>query len=207
MTARVCGWCKVTANMVSVYRSEPPKFSINRAMEVYRCDHCGGAVVEYFDPVDPWDASPYVPPQSHWLPVAGIARAYVDVPKHINSLAVEAGICLQAGANRGAVMLARSVVEATAKDKGITSGSLLAKIDRLRELDLIREHIREAAHEVRLGGNDIAHADPNQEIAGEEAADILKIVDEILLEVYQSPARVERVRQARLARQAPENAP
>jgi hypothetical protein len=192
--------------MVHIYTSERPKYSIDQAMEVYRCDHCAGLMIEYYDPVDPWGLRE-VPPQSHWLPVAGITRSYADVPKHINSLAVEAGICLQAGANRGAVILARSVVEATAKDKGITTGSLLAKIDRLRELDLIREHIREAAHEVRLGGNDIAHADPNQEIAEEEAADILKIVDEILLEVYQSPARVERVRQARLARQAPEAAP
>ncbi|MBU5868948.1 DUF4145 domain-containing protein, partial [Vibrio cholerae O1] len=64
-----------------------------------------------------------------------------------------------ANAGRGAVILARAVIEATAKDKGITNGNLYAKIDQLHISGLIREHIKEAAHEVRLGGNDVAHGD------------------------------------------------
>ena len=97
--------------------------------------------------------------------------------------------------------MARGVIEATAKEKGITTGNLFAKIDELHTQGLIREHIREAAHEVRLEGNDIAHADLMQlPISIDEASEVIQLVDELLVEVYQSPARVARVRQARAAR-------
>jgi hypothetical protein len=49
----------------------------------------------------------------------------------------EAYRCRSVGAHRAAVLLARSVVEASAKDRGVTTGGLLAKIDKLFELGLI----------------------------------------------------------------------
>jgi hypothetical protein len=39
---------------------------------------------------------------------------------------------MTAEAYRGAVILARSVIEATAEDKGMASGSLMSKIDAMR---------------------------------------------------------------------------
>ncbi|MFE1248811.1 DUF4145 domain-containing protein [Streptomyces sp. NPDC058766] len=137
-----------------------------------------------------------------WLPIAGAQKEFPDVPVEIASLAVEAHNSLAANAGRGAVILARAVIEATAKDKEITNGSLYAKIDQLHTSGLIREHIKEAAHEVRLGGNDVAHGDIlSGPFSYEETAEILTLMDEVLLEVYQSPARVERARQQRLNRQ------
>ena len=53
--------------------------------------------------------------------------------------------------------LARAVVEASAKEKGVTRGSLIAKIDELHEQGLLRGHIK-AAHEVRFGGNEVTMA-------------------------------------------------
>jgi hypothetical protein len=59
---------------------------------------------------------------------------------------------MQVGALRGAIMLARAVIEATAKDKGVTNGSLSQKIDRLHERGCIRTYLRDGAHEVRYQG-------------------------------------------------------
>ncbi|MFE1729962.1 DUF4145 domain-containing protein [Streptomyces bacillaris] len=116
-------------------------------------------------------------------------------------MAVEAHQCLSIEANRAAVALARAVVEATAKECGIKTGSLEKKIDRLFEQHLIREHVRDAAHEVRFGGNEVAHGDLVAEpMDNFTATEILGLMDEILEEVFQSPARVKRRTAQRLAR-------
>jgi hypothetical protein len=98
------------------------------------------------------------------------------------------------------VLLARSVIEATAKDKGMATGSLMAKIDAMYEARLIREDIRDGAHEVRYLANDAAHGDFADPVPQADAELILTLMDEVLEEVYQSPARVARRREARLAR-------
>jgi len=101
-------------------------------------------------------------------------------------------------AYRGAVLLARSVIEATAKDKGMTTGTLVTKIDEMYEKRLIREDIRDGAHEVRYLANDAAHGDFADPVPQTDAELILTLMDEVLEEVYQSPARVARRRAARL---------
>ncbi|SNB59720.1 protein of unknown function [Streptomyces sp. PgraA7] len=98
--------------------------------------------------------------------------------------------------------LARAVVEATAKDRGIKTGTLEKKIDKLFEQQLIREYVRDAAHEVRFGGNEVAHGDLVAEpMDNVTAAEILGLMDEILDEVFQSPARVRRRKAQRLERE------
>ncbi|MFF0748565.1 DUF4145 domain-containing protein [Streptomyces sp. NPDC004267] len=143
----------------------------------------------------------HVDDSSNWLPHQLGRQEFEDVPPPINDMAVEAHRCLMIRANRAAVALARAVVEGTAKVKGITAGSLQTKIDKLFEQRLIREHVKDAAHEVRFGGNEVAHADLVAEpMDFETASEILGLMDEVLEEVFQSPARVARRRQQRLDR-------
>jgi hypothetical protein len=96
------------------------------------------------------------------------------------------------------VISARSVIEATAKDKGMTTGSLMAKIDTMYEARLIREDIKDGAREVRLLANDAAHGDFGEPVPQADAELILTLMDEVLEEVYESPARVARRGAARL---------
>ena len=86
-------------------------------------------------------------------------------------------------AYRGAVILARSVIEATARDKGMTTGNLMAKIDAMYEARLIREDIKDGAHEVRLLANDAAHGDFGEPVPQTDAKLILTLMDEVLEEV------------------------
>ncbi|MEV4390207.1 hypothetical protein AB0J68_31615, partial [Micromonospora sp. NPDC049580] len=55
--------------------------------------------------------------------VAG--KEFPDVPAHIAETADEAHRCHSIKAYRAGVLLARSVIEATAKEKGITNGGLI----------------------------------------------------------------------------------
>lgn len=137
-----------------------------------------------------------------WLPDQGAGRDFPDVPAHIAEAADEAHRCFSIGPYRGAVSLAWSVVEATAKEKGITSGKLVQKIGAMHEKGLVREHIKDGAHEVRHLGNDMAHGDFVAPVERVEAEEVLELMAELLHEVFQSPARVERRKQARLAKKA-----
>lgn len=136
-----------------------------------------------------------------WYPISAIGKEFPDVPQHIAEAASEAYKCYSISAFRAAVQLARSVVEATAKGKGITQGQLVSKIDELFNQRLIREHIRDGAHEVRHLGNEMAHGDFVSPVTKEETELVLTLMSEILEEVYQSPARVSKARTARAAKQ------
>lgn len=135
-----------------------------------------------------------------WHPSVGVSPPFEDVPPHIGDAATEAHRCYSIQAYRGATSLARAVIEASAKDKGITKGQLHAKIEALENSGHIRAHIRDAAHEVRHLGNEVAHGDFVDPIEAEEAEEALALMGEVLQEVFQSPARVARVKAAREAK-------
>ncbi|GHD38461.1 hypothetical protein GCM10010335_37220 [Streptomyces galbus] len=182
---------------------------LNVGFETYQCANCRRLVLAYgwtdFQPTNDWDEAPsdlWNHPQAReprWLPPAMSNRTFPDVPADVESLAVEAHDCLAIKADRAAVTLARAVVEASAKKKGITKGNLIAKIDELHKQGLLRGHIKEAAHEVRFGGNETAHGDLTP-IDHEMAEEILTLMDEVLNDLFQSPARVTRAQQRRLER-------
>lgn len=189
------------------HRSTLPFRRGTRLTAAFSCDECealslGSAVLEEGQVVSAPTFEAWLARQAlDWLPLVGVGRDFPDVPEHIAEAASEAYECQSINAYRGAVLLARSVVEATAKEKGHTSGQLYAKIEALHAAGLVREHIRHAAHEVRHLGNDMAHGDFVEPVSREEAEEVLQLMTEVLDEVFQSPARVERRKATRLAKQ------
>ncbi|GAA1543378.1 hypothetical protein GCM10009788_52350 [Nocardioides humi] len=140
-----------------------------------------------------------------WWPRHVGGKEFPDVPEHIASTADEAHQSLSIGAHRGAIALARAVVEATAKDHGITKGMLDKKIDEMAKQGVISDAMKDAAHEIRFAGNEVAHADLAEEpITKEDAEEVLALMDAILTRVYQEPAQVARVRQRREERRGGE---
>jgi Domain of unknown function (DUF4145) len=123
----------------------------------YTCDYCAYPIAatlryDYRD----GELKSYI--TAYW-PTAIAKTDYPDVPDPIASAANEAHLCLAAGSSHGAVALARAVVEAVAKDKGIKKGNLKAKIAALHSAQHISEAMREAAEEIRFAGNEAAHGD------------------------------------------------
>lgn len=167
----------------------------------FRCDNCawpsaatGG---EY---VGNNINSEFAAEAPRWIPQAASGRDFPDVPDHIASAADEAHRCRSFEALRASVLMCRSVIEATAKEKGITSGQLYTKIDSMAKQGFIRPHIKDAAHEIRLLGNNMAHGDFVDEVELEEADEVLELMGEVLAEVFQSPAKIEKRRLAREAK-------
>jgi hypothetical protein len=136
-----------------------------------------------------------------WRPSATDSQDYPDVPTPIANAATEAFECHSSGHYRAAILLSRSVIEATAKQKGITTGNLKNKIEEMANQHLIRPHIKAVADGIRDYGNDMAHGDFVAPVSAEESALVIQLMGEILDEVYQSPARLAAVQQAFANRQ------
>ncbi|MEU2829164.1 DUF4145 domain-containing protein [Streptomyces lavendulae] len=137
-----------------------------------------------------------------WYPKSPLVKEYPgSVPSKISKVAAEAHGSYSVGHLQAAVLLARTTVEAVAKAKGITQGSLVSKIDELYNQHLVYEHVRDAAHEVRFVGNDAAHGDLVEDpIDEEEAAAILELMDMVLEGVFIAPAKTAAQKAARQAR-------
>ena len=96
--------------------------------------------------------------------------------------------------------MARAVIEATAKEKGITAATFTPRSSASAN-GHISEAMKEAAHEIRFAGNEVAHGDLVEEpISVEDATEVVELMDAILERVYQEPAKVARVRASREAR-------
>lgn len=205
---RKCGWCGTIAHM-SPAGQVVIHHDIHAGQKVacgpFKCAKCGRmSIGVHLSPgrnvgtygMDTWH---YDPPHI-WSPTYVEGQDFEDVPEHIAVAAGEAYKSSSIGNDMSAILMARTVIEATAKDRGITSGSLAAKIDAMEAAGLIRAHVRESAHEVRHFGNDMAHGDITVQVEVEDVAEVLALMNEILNEVYQGPARLEKVRARRLAR-------
>lgn len=117
-------------------------------------------------------------------------------------MADEAYRCRSIGASRAALVLARAVIEASAKDHDVLTGSLAGKIEKLAERGLIRQSMKESAHEIREHGNGIAHGDLGVQVDPEDADLVLELMHDVLNELYVAPARAARSRAARAAKKA-----
>ncbi|MFJ5861495.1 DUF4145 domain-containing protein [Pseudarthrobacter sp. NPDC092439] len=137
---------------------------------------------------------------AYWYPKFVEGQDYPDVPAHVARPASEAHECNSIFAYMSTILMARSVIEAVAKDNGIDSGSLYKKIDAMHGKGLINEFARQTAHTIRTFGNDMAHGDFTVDVGQSDAAGVLKFMDYILREVYQAPAELQRLQDAAEAR-------
>jgi hypothetical protein len=200
MPTRTCPHCHVSSRFTR-QQSSPYYENVSDQVEAFtaffeQCDNCGMPLCGIYGP-DAEDEGDEVV----WPLVAGRIE-YPDVPDAIASAAREAHQALAALAPRASVLMARTTIESTARDKGITTrDSLQAKIDRLYADGRISEDMKEAAHEIRFAGNEAAHGDILAEsISVEDAQEIVDLMDAILERVYEEPAKVARVRASREAR-------
>lgn len=192
---RVCLYCNVTARFTFQWSDDHWVDDFDSFTRfVATCDNCGMPVCgAYTSDDDPEDIKVW--------PAFVANKSYPDVPAAMASAASEAHQALGAEAPRAALAVARAVIEAIAKDKGITQGILQAKINQLAAGGHISEAMKEAAHAIRLVGNDAAHGDlVGDLISIDEAREVVDLMDDILEDVYQRPAKVARVRAGREAR-------
>lgn len=221
MAARVCGWCGKNVVLRPVVVDVESQWRLSGGMwlatAAYRCDHCSllnvGALFS-----DDYQDRPYKSPEAvdrafiehsdkvKWQPRwEDKAADFPDVPPAIAEVAVEASACHSAGHFRAAVMLARGVIEATAKKHELT-GSLFSKIEALGEARVLSPVTVDAAHAIRDSGNAVAHGDFVDyviKISEDESLEVIGLMTLVLREAFQTQAQAKRVSAAAAARKKP----
>lgn len=124
-----------------------------------------------------------------WSPPPMVTADTSFLPENVGAFLQEAHDTVAIGAYRGTLLLVRSVIEATAKDKGIEKGSLVQKVDNLHSNGHIRTGTKDMAHALRILGNDMAHGDIAEAPTEEDAKDALTIARFVLDDVYVADAR------------------
>jgi hypothetical protein len=125
-----------------------------------------------------------------WHPTFVEGQQFSDVPKHIAEAAGEAHKSRSINNLKSAILMARTVVEATAKAKGVATGSLFSKIDEMAAQGIVQELTKQTAHAIRTFGNDMAHGDIEAPVQAEDADLVLGFMDALLGEVFQTPAKL-----------------
>lgn len=197
MAAHRCAYCGALANMDTVYVDSTRQMLSTkyRSRAAVACDNCGEVMVVTGETSEDLNHT-YSQSETielmmrygSWYPERAVTYTFKHVPPRIARAAEEAHQAADLKANMAAVLMARTTVEATAKDKGILRGNLFAKIDQLRDEGHIRRTIAEAAHQIRHLGNDMAHGDLDDAPGAEDTQDVLTLMDALLREVYEAAA-------------------
>lgn len=137
-----------------------------------------------------------------WSPLSAPSPDFPHVPTQVARCAVEAHMAHAIGADAASILMARTTIEATAKNQGIDDGSLYNKIETLKEQGLVRPAMVTIAHAIRILGNDMAHGDVEDLPTSEDATDALRLMDMILEEVFQASATAAEILSRRDARNA-----
>lgn len=210
MPSTLCPFCERLSHMTLVWGHVYEDG--NRARVAATCDNCDNLSVAR-GPVDYSYTARVTRDLGHaakaiaghedaleWWPKSGATPEVHDVPDGIARAAREAYSSASVNNHMAAILMARTVVEATAKAKSITQGNLASKINALRDQGFIRPAIAEQAHEVRFMGNDMAHGDIDEAPDAIDSEEILALMGEVLSEVFQGPARLARIRNRRETR-------
>lgn len=209
MATTTCGWCNRDVHMTQLSRHpsvQNDMFTGYVSDAAYKCDNCGRfSVVTWRTTYDPSDSYRSGEPEDYdrsvqWNPPATNQPGYPDVPSHIASAAREAWLCFAHNAYIATCSVARSVIESSAKAHGVTVYGIHAKITELSDKHLIWGTLVDSAHIVRQFGNDAAHGDLAEPATNDEASDVLTIMDELLHQLFTTPARAAKLKAARAAR-------
>jgi hypothetical protein len=153
-----------------------------RFWRAYACARFGGLVTAYVKEGEKFTAGIF--------PFDEGTRSK-DIPAKPRAYLEQAIASLHAPA--GAIMLAASSLDAMLKEKGLTEGSLYARIDNAAAAGHITAGMAEWAHQVRLDANDQRHADENSGLPTEEDAKRAVRFTEAFAEfLYVLPAMVAR---------------
>lgn len=180
---------------------EAPQVSL-KLVSVYQCRACyeGCAVVEERD----HENSRVRYRRIHCWPPPGTSELDEAIPQGLADAFREGMRCLGADAPHAAAVMLRRTIEGIVKDKG--SGKAISQLEK-RDLPgalriMAKEHdldptLADWADEARGLGNVGGHFDPLEEVSIEQAADLSRLVRQVLQYKYEEPARRERLRASR----------
>lgn len=119
-----------------------------------------------------------------------------ELPPEILASLSEAITCHAAGAYRASAIMVRRTLEELCVDKGAQGDNLYKRVAALKGAALVPQELLDAAHELRLLGNDAAHLEAKSynSIGRQEAGLAIELAKELLKAVYQYKSLVDKLR-------------
>ncbi len=150
------------------------------------CNSCHKAVLVF----DSYNSRKIYP---HSLPSPTDER----IPEHIRKDIDEAKLCFSVNAYRACAVMARRAIQNACIDKGANKKkSLKGQIEELTSKGMITNDLKKWTDVIRWVGNDAAHPEKN-EVAMEDAEDILKLAEQFMHVIYVTPAIAKERRKKR----------
>jgi hypothetical protein len=118
------------------------------------------------------------------------------VPQNIAASLREAILCHASGCYRAAALMIRRTLEEMCEERGAQGKNLNDRIEALKSSVTVSKELFEAAHELRLLGNDAAHifAKTYDGIESEETEVGIELAKELLKAVYQQSNLVDKLK-------------
>jgi len=111
-----------------------------------------------------------------------------EIPEPMQSALKEAKVCLAAGANIAAAIMARRALEDFVNANGATGNNLFRKIESLVKNQVLTPAQGALAEGTRLVGNDAAHGngeeDPLRDVTKEDAEEAVSFVEKLCEQFY-----------------------
>lgn len=143
------------------------------------CNGCQSPLLVAFDPTN------YV---TQVLPTPQASPVKNEIPEPMKSALKEAKVCLAAGANIAAAIMAQRALEDFVNANGATGKNLFQKIDSLVAAHTITPAQRDLAHGTRMVGNDAAHGngeeDPLRDVTKADAEEAVSFVETLCEQFY-----------------------
>jgi hypothetical protein len=190
MPAYFCPHCKVMAT----FTDQGPRVGwAERVHTLCVCANCGGVVYAMIAPkgVEIWPTLRSEAPE--------------ELPEVVRENLSEAIRSVNANNPRAAVVMARSALQAATREQGAQGRNLKEEIEDLVQKHVIPESLGTWAHEIRDGGNLVAHPEPSKQVLMADAEELMALAESIFEYLYVVPKQVER-RRERLAAEQSEDA-
>jgi len=117
-----------------------------------------------------------------------------DYPEEVRDNLTESIRSFSGNNYKASVIMARSALQSAMREMSANGKNLYEEIEDLASKHLIPIALSSWAHEIRDGGNLVAHPEPGKKVQREDAAELLALTESILEYMYLIPADVKRRR-------------
>jgi len=189
-----CPFCTTRGNFrrVSAFQNTKPNGTKTLNYDTYQCQCCTNHILVF------WSASENMHPALYsyiMIPEAlKNAEPRQEWPESIGKLWSELNRCMQNEIYQAAAMTSRSLLQLIFREMGSEEDKLVNAIDTLYEERKLSETMKEWAHELRLLGNEAAHAKPDTDIDPQDVKDVVSYIDFLLVYLYTLPNKIEQYR-------------
>ncbi len=194
-----CPFCEEEGNFALAHHAEKKKANSDKKLnfELYQCKNCMSYVHVF------WSAAEHAIGHSLYdfmlLPwPLGKAKPSENWPSEVQRYWAQAHETLGIKNWDAAAAMARSAVQAAMRDKGPAAKDLYTEIENLAAKGDLPPLMKDWSHEVRILGNDSVHPKPGAPpTTPEDARDIVKFLDSLLLYLYDFPKKISDYRARR----------